>query len=49
MRRFRFQLKDFVAVSPSLDLNRLRSIRFDFDRSPRGFIALDDVGLAGGP
>jgi hypothetical protein len=49
MRRYRFPLKDFVAVSPRLDLNRLRSIRFDFDRSPRGVIALDDVGLAWGP
>jgi hypothetical protein len=49
MRRYHFPLKDFVAVSPRLDLNRLRSIRFDFDRSPRGVIALDDVGLAWGP
>jgi Chlorophyllase len=49
MRRYCFPLKDFVAVNPRLDLKRLRSIRFDFDRSPRGVIALDDVGLAGGP
>ena len=49
MRRYRFPLKDFVAVNPRLDLKRLRSVRFDFDRTPRGVIALDDVGLAGNP
>jgi hypothetical protein len=46
MRRYRFLLKDFVAVNPRLDLGRLRSVRFDCDRSQRGVIALDDVGLA---
>jgi hypothetical protein len=49
MRRFRFPLRDFVAVNPRLDLKRLRSIRFDFDKTPRGVIALDDMGLTGGP
>lgn len=49
MRRYCFPLKDFVAVNPRLDLKRLRSIRFDFDRTQRGVIALDDVGLMGGP
>ena len=49
MRRYRFRLKDFVAVNPRLDPKRLRRIRFDFDRTPRGVIALDDVGLAGAP
>jgi hypothetical protein len=49
MRRYCFPLKDFVAVNSRLDLKRLRSIRFDFDRTRRGVIALDDVGLAGGP
>jgi hypothetical protein len=46
MRRYCFPLKDFVAVNPRLDLKRLRSISFDFDRTPRGVIALDDVGLS---
>jgi hypothetical protein len=45
MRRYRFPLKDFVAVNSRLDLTHLRSIRFEFDRSPRGVIALDDVGV----
>jgi hypothetical protein len=47
MRRYSFPLKDFLLVNPRLDLKRLRSIRFEFDRTPRGVIALDDVGLAG--
>jgi hypothetical protein len=46
MRRYRFPLKDFVTVNPGLDLGHLRSIRFEFDRTPRGAIALDDIGLA---
>jgi len=46
LRRYRFPLKDFVAANPQLDPHSLRSIRFDFDRSPRGAIALNDVGLA---
>jgi hypothetical protein len=49
MRRYSFPLKDFVTINPRLDLKRLRSIRFDFDRTPRGVIALDDVGLARAP
>jgi hypothetical protein len=49
MRRYNFPLKDFVAVNPHLDLKHLRSIRFDFDRTARGVIALDDVGLTTGP
>jgi hypothetical protein len=49
MRRYRLPLKDFVAINPRLDLKRLRSIGFEFDRTPRGVIALDDVGLAVGP
>jgi hypothetical protein len=46
MRRYRYGLRDFLAVNPSLDLDRLVEIRFAFDRSARGTIALDDVGFA---
>ncbi len=46
MRRYRFALRDFLAVNPHLDLGHLEEIRFVFDRSRRGAIALDDVGLA---
>ena len=45
MRRYRFALKDFVAANPRFDPARLSAIRFDFDRSKRGVIVLDDVGL----
>jgi hypothetical protein len=46
LRRFSFPLRAFAAANPRLDLRRLRRIRFVFDRSPRGVIALDDVGFA---
>ena len=34
------------AISLHFSPERLRSIRFDFDRTPRGVIAVDDVGLS---
>jgi len=46
MRRYRFVLGDFVKANPKLDLAAIKQIRFEFDRSKRGAIALDDVGLA---
>jgi hypothetical protein len=46
LRRFSFPLRDFLAGQPQLDLGQLREISFLFDRSPRGAIALDDVGFA---
>ncbi|HEY2753939.1 chlorophyllase/cutinase-like alpha/beta fold protein [Phenylobacterium sp.] len=46
MRRYRLPLNDFVAQNPAIDLAHLHAVRFDFDRSPRGTIALDDVGIA---
>ena len=49
MRRFRFPLRDFLAANPRLDLGHLSEIRFEFDRSRRGAIALDDIGLTPGP
>lgn len=45
MRRFHLRLSDFVAANPRLDLTHLRAIRFDFDKSPRGAVAVDDVGF----
>ena len=48
MRRYRLPLADFAAANPALDLGALKAMRFDFDRSRRGAIALDDVGLAPG-
>ncbi len=46
MRRYHFALADFAAQNPALDLRDLKAVRFDFDRSKRGAIALDDVGIA---
>ena len=40
------KLADFAAANPALDLAHLKTVRFDFDRSKRGVIALDDVGVA---
>jgi dienelactone hydrolase len=48
MRRYRLPLADFAAANPRLDLARLKTVRFDFDRSRRGAIALDNVGVAPG-
>jgi hypothetical protein len=45
-RRFQFALSDFSAANSTLDPAHLKSIRFDFDRSPRGAIVLSDVGFA---
>ena len=49
MRRFRLPFTAFASANPGLDLARVREIRFDFDRSPRGLVALDDVGISPGP
>ncbi len=48
MRRYRLPLADFALANPALDLARLKTLRFDFDRSRRGAIALDNVGVAPG-
>ena len=46
LRRYCFPLRDFVAANPHLDSTHLRSVRFEFDRTPKGAIVLSDVGLA---
>lgn len=48
MRRYRLALADFAAANPALDVRHLKTVRFDFDRSKRGAIALDNVGIAPG-
>ena len=48
MRRYRLPLADFAAANPKFDLTRLKTMRFDFDRSKRGAIALDNVGVVPG-
>lgn len=42
---FDFPLSAFLAANPALDLTRLRTVRFVFDRTARGVVVLDDVGF----
>jgi len=46
MERFKIPLTEFHDKAPNLDLSSIQSVRFDFDRSPKGAIYLDDVGFA---
>ncbi len=46
LQTYEIPLSDFVAANPDFDPGWLRQIRFRFDRTPRGVILLDDVGLA---
>jgi len=39
MRRYCFSLKDCLALNPRLALDRLKDVRFEFDRRRRGAIA----------
>jgi dienelactone hydrolase len=48
MRRYRLPLADFAAASPAFDPTRLTAMRFDFDRSKRGAIVIDNIGVAPG-
>jgi hypothetical protein len=49
MRRYRLPLAEFAAANPKLDLARLKTVRFDVDRTRRGAIALDNVGVSPAP
>jgi len=44
-QHFEFPLAAFVAVKPAFDLTGLVQVRFVFDRTPAGVVALDDVGF----
>ncbi len=46
-RSFELPLADFVRVNPAFDPEQLAIVRWMFDRSPAGTVALDDVGLRG--
>ena len=48
LRRFHLPMAAFAKANPKLELGALKTLRFDFDRSKRGAIALDDVGIARG-
>lgn len=46
MRRFALPLADFITANPDFDTGSLAEIRFQFDKSKRGAIVLDDIGIA---
>jgi hypothetical protein len=46
LQTYSLPLADFVAVRPDLDVRRLRSIRFLFDRAVSGTVIVDDIGFA---
>ena len=49
LQSYRLPLADFTAEEDAFDPTSLTRIRFVFDRTPSGSVALDDVGLAAGP
>ncbi len=48
LQSYTLPLADFRQATPSLDLSRLRTVCFLFDRAPAGTIILDEVGFTTG-
>jgi len=46
LQSYSIRLADFVAVNPQFDPGTLSTVRLVFDRTDRGEVVLDDVGLA---
>jgi hypothetical protein len=46
LQTYSLPLTDFRGVEPALDVRRIRSIRFLFDRAVAGTIIVDDIGFA---
>lgn len=46
LQTYSIPLRDFTALEPALDLRRLAEIRFVFDRTEAGEVAIDQVGLS---
>lgn len=46
LQTYSLPLTDFLAAEPALDVRRIRSIRFLFDRAVAGTIIVDDIGFA---
>jgi dienelactone hydrolase len=46
LQTYSLPLADFRAAAPALDVRRIRSIRFLFDRAMAGTIIVDDIGFA---
>lgn len=47
LQTYEFPLSAFQAINPALDPARVRTIRFEFNRSQSGVVILDRVGFAG--
>ncbi|MEO1406384.1 MAG: MFS transporter, partial [Pseudomonadota bacterium] len=45
MRRYTLPISDFKTEEVGFDREQIREIRFEFDRSPRGAIFIDDIGF----
>ncbi|NIQ55828.1 MAG: hypothetical protein GWN71_21410, partial [Gammaproteobacteria bacterium] len=45
LQTFSIPLRDFVSRNRALDLRRLRSVRFVFDRVHGGEVAIDRIGF----
>lgn len=44
-RRFAFPVRDFMAANPDIQPTALVGLRFEFDKSEAGAIAIDDFGI----
>ena len=44
-QHFEFPLAALIAVNPALNPTDLAQVRFVFDRSQAGVVALDDIGF----
>jgi hypothetical protein len=46
LQTYSLPLADFTAAETALDVRRLRTVRFLFDRAVAGTIIVDDIGFA---
>jgi hypothetical protein len=46
LQTYSILLRDFVDENPRLDITKLRTIRFVFDRSKAGTVVIDDIGFS---
>ncbi|HEX7051361.1 MAG TPA: hypothetical protein VF188_14235 [Longimicrobiales bacterium] len=46
LQSYTIPLDDFAAANPALDLARLRTVRFVFDRTPAGTVVVDEIGFS---
>jgi len=45
-QRYRFELGDWTAVTPDLNLQRLTRLVLTFDDTPRGSLLVDDIVIS---